>query len=546
MVTSRSKRVLDLKFSWLVILVGILFTLGLQAYAQGGVFFSGDGGLKALLAQQFAEGNWHFDLRLSAQDWVSDLWKQGLYPFTPPYVYERSDRYFITFPFPFSALTALFYSVLGYRGLYVVPLLALWLIWFRLFQMGQQLQWRADVLAIALGILIFASPLTLYGAMYWEHTLAVGLAFWGVTLFLWPQDDKLSTAQALISGSLIGLAVWFRSEFICLVAIVVGITMWQWVSPKALTLLPRRGDKTHWLIGGLLFSVLAFFGLNQLIYGHFLGIHALQVVEESSVNQQLSQAVVNYQQLLNALVKYFPFTLWTLAVAVLISFKKRQEIGRQGVAAWLILVLFTLAVPLIIPPGAGGKQWGPRFYLILVPLLTLMGGSYINQMLTHVRGWRYYLTLGSLTVVFLTGAHMNVYNGTVTDYRDRISVSLSRNYRPIAPAISAINQHSSPYVAMSHQFVAQQLWAATSDKTFFLTESTPAVGQLADGLHQQGYNQFLYVCYPHSPCPTPEEPVENLVVSSKGIPLQLKFSSLGTFGKYPLYDVTISEYSNRS
>ncbi|EKU96461.1 hypothetical protein Lepto7375DRAFT_0463 [Leptolyngbya sp. PCC 7375] len=543
MYPSRSKISLDVKFPWLIILVGILFTLSLQKYTQGGVFFSGDGGLKALLSQQLAAGNWHFDLRLSAPGWVVELWKQGLYPFTPPYVYERFDNYFITFPFPFPALTSIFYSVLGYWGLYVVPLLALWLIWLRFFQIGQQLKWRADVLAIALSILIFASPLTLYGAMYWEHTLAVSLAFWGITILLGPKGATTSNIQVFLSGSLIGLSVWFRSEFICLAAIVVGFTLWQWVSPKMLSWLPILHGKGHLFISGLLLSMLVFFGLNQMIYGHFLGIHALQVVEESSIRQQLSQAMANYQQLLNALIKYFPFTLWVLTIAVLTGFRKPRYFRYQIITIWLILLLFTLAVPLIIPPGAGGKQWGARFYLILVPLLTLIGGTYLNQVLTCLRGWRYYLTISSLTIVFLAGAYLNVYNGTVANYGDRAtaSVSLSRNYGPIAPAITAITEHSSPYIAMSHQFVAQQLWVATPEKTFFLTESTSDVQQLADGLYQQGYSQFLYICYPHRACPTPEEPAENLVIFSKKMPLQLKFSSLGTFGKYPVYDVMISK-----
>lgn len=539
----KSKLCLPPRSPWLMLAVGIVFTLGLQLYARGGVFFSGDGGLKALLAQQFAAGNWHFDLRLSAPDWVVELWQQGLYPFTPPYVYERSEQHFITFPFPFPALTAPFYRVLGYKGLYVIPLLALWLVWIRFFQIGRRLKWRADTLAISLGIVVFASPLTLYGAMYWEHTLAVCLVFWGLTMVLWPSDATVSRLQALIAGSLIGFSIWFRSEFICLAVILVGLALLQWISPKILSWLPTLHGKTHLFIGGLLASIAIFFGLNQIIYGHFLGIHALQVVEESSIGQQLSQALANYKQLLNALVRYFPFTLWALAMTFLAGSDELRNSRQPIITTWIMLLLFALMVPLIIPPGAGGKQWGARFYLILIPMLALVGGIYINHMLAYKRGWQRYLTIGSLTVVFLAGAYLNVYHGTVASYRDRAtnSTSLRHNYEPIAPAIAAINEHSSPYIAMSHQFVAQQLWAATSNKTFFLTESTADVHTLANGLYQQGYEQFLYVCYPHRPCPTPEESPQNLALAAPETSIQLKFSSIGTFGKYPLYDVAISQ-----
>lgn len=543
MHNSKLKIALESKLPWLIIVAGMVFTLTLQRYAHGGVFFSGDGGLKALLAQQIAQGNWHIDLRLSAPDWVYALWDQGLYPFTPPYVYAQADRYFITFPFPFPLVTAFFYRIFGYWGLYAVPLLTLWLTWAIFLYIGQRLKLQALVLAIAFGILIFASPLTLYGAMYWEHTLAVSLAFGGITLLLWPKGTQVSGIEALLSGSLIGFSVWFRSEFLCLAPILVGFACWQWINPKEVPWLPTFNRKAPWFMGSLILTILTFFGLNQIIYGHFLGIHALQIVEESSIRQQLSQAVANYRQLIGALIQYFPFTLWAIAATVYIGVKRPQALNRQIVTTWLILLLFALAVPLIIPPGAGGKQWGARFYLILVPLLTLIGATYIDQLLVRSRRWQYYLTLSSLTIVFLAGAYLNVYNGTLSNYGDRAtgSISLSRNYGPIAPVIPAMINHPSPYIAMSHQFVAQQLWAAMPTKTFFLTESTQAVQQLAAGLHQQGYDQFLYVCYPHRPCPTPEESPANLAITSGEEPLQLTFSSRGTFGKYPLYDVTIAQ-----
>ena len=379
--------------------------------------------------------------------------------------------------------------------------------------------------------------------MYWEHTLAVSLVFWGMTLVMWPGSATVSASRAFVAGSLVGLSIWFRSEFICLAAIVIGLTLLQWLRLKRRPWFPAIYGRMHWFIGGLLVSIAVFFGLNYIIYGHFLGIHALQVVEESSIGQQLSQALVNYRQLLNALIRYFPLTLWALAMMALGGADGLRRSRQQIIVTWIMLLLFVLAVPLIIPPGAGGKQWGARFYLIVIPMLALVSGIYMNHILADRHGWQRYIALGSLVAVFLAGVYLNVYYGTAASYRDRTtnSVSLRHNYESIAPAVAAIEQHSSSYVAMSHQFVAQQLWATTPEKTFFLTKSTLDVKQLARGLHQQGYENFLYVCYPHRPCNTPEESSERLAVSLSAAPLQLQFSAIGTFGKYPLYDVTISQ-----
>lgn len=71
-----------------IILVGIVFTLYLQGKVLDGVYFSGDGGLKALLAKQLASGVLRFDLVVPEQNWIRDLWNDGLYPYNEPYVYN--------------------------------------------------------------------------------------------------------------------------------------------------------------------------------------------------------------------------------------------------------------------------------------------------------------------------------------------------------------------------------------------------------------------------------------------------------------------------
>ena len=52
--------------------------------------------------------------------------------------------------------------------------------------------------AIALATLLFGTPLPLYGAMVWEHTVAVALGFLGVVLLLaLPRGAEVSRARAI-------------------------------------------------------------------------------------------------------------------------------------------------------------------------------------------------------------------------------------------------------------------------------------------------------------------------------------------------------------
>jgi hypothetical protein len=576
-----STRLAQLCLPAVIILAGIALSLWLQTFTRNGVVFSGDGGLKALLAQRLAQqlssGTFPLDMSLSfpSPDWVSRLWQQGLYPFTPPYVYQRGAQHFITFPFTFPAVSAPFYALFGDRGLYVVPLLALWSIWLRFWQIGRRALWDSLALCVGLVTLIFASPLSLYGGMYWEHTLAVALAFWGVSALLFPRASAhsessagathsfISSYRALGSGVLIALAVWFRPEFLCLVAAVSLTAIVSWLLPQWRMSPPLTFAKVCILIGAMVCTMGVFFALNYGIYGHPLGIHAIQIVEESTIGSQVAQAKKSYWQMGISLWYYFP-AITVVALATLFSpefkqsslkitrrfksFKtpKAESIGivsRSQTAPvltrfiLLVSILFMLSVPLIVPPGSGGKQWGPRFYLILVPLLSIVLSEQLRRY--FFQAWARRIALVGAAIALAFGIHINTVEGAFSAFKDdqTQSISLMANYAPVAPAIAQLNQQPQPWIAMSHQFVAQQLWSAVPSKTFFLTDTLPELKQLATALIQQQENEFLYLCYPHKDCPIPKTPASELTLTGKQA---LKFESLGTYGKYPLYIVKIS------
>ena len=527
----------------LIFIVGIGISLGLQVHTRDGVFFSGDAGLKALLAQQFSAGQLRVALDIPEPTWVLKLWRQGLYPFTPPYAYEQQGNYFITFPFTFPAITAPFYALMGYRGLYVVPLLSLWIVWWRFWQVCRIWQINSFITAISLALVALASPLTIYGAMYWEHTLAVALAFWGVSGLLFhaaieDSSDHISLNEALVNGVCIGLSVWFRPEFLCLVAILSALVMASHFFPKRLPKILHITTANRLTLGvviaftgAMVGTVLGFFGINLVLYGHPLGIHSIQIVEESSLGQQIIQAWGNYRQLGISLLRYFPAVVLSLGLPWLMRGRAR----RASIMLLVIGVLFAIAVPLIVPPGAGGKQWGPRFYLILIPMVGLIIAAATQQLWSVKRPRR--SSLIAIGLVLILGFHGNIVNGGMRNYRDRQtnSTSLLSNYEPIAPALSALANYNQAWVAISHQYVAQVLWPSLRLKTFFRTETEESLGQLVTALVEQDESSFLYVCYPHRPCPIPEQGSLRFKLADDKGDVITSFEHLGKFGKYPVY-----------
>ena len=529
----------------IVILVGIFFSLYLQAQIPDGVFFSGDGGLKALLAQQLSSGQFHFYLDPPNEIWVRNLWEQGLYPYEEPFVYQVVHRHYITFPWTFPLITAPFEAIFGYRGLYAIPLISTWAIWGIFYWSCCRVQLKPLYSSVALFILIFASPLSLYSAMYWEHTLAVALAFAGVAMLL--LSDSFSATKAIVSGCAIGLSVWFRPEFLVLAALLIILVYSAYfcqlnqletiAQNLRLTQLNFLSRKKEFFVVSTILTICLFFLLNKLIYNYFLGIHAIQVVESVSWMEKLSNGRKNFQGLVSTFFAYLPITFFSIIYLFGIWIPKSKfKVNSQDTIIYLICFFFTIGISLIVPPGtagsiAGGKQWGARFLLALVPLIVLISLKQIQSLETDKKIVKY-IAIFLLTCLSLVGLQKNIYEGIVY---------LQKNYGGISPAIEQLENDRRREIAISHQFVAQVLEPPLEDKIFFLAKDKEQLVQLGAGLVGQGDTEFIYICYPFRPCELPEASQEDLQFSFNNQELGMEFSELGKFGKYSIYKVKINE-----
>jgi len=369
----------DYKLPLIIIGVGILFSLYLQWLIPEGVFFSGDAGLKALLAKQLSQGQFRFDLVPPSLQWVRQLWQNGLYPFEEPFVYSINDRYFITFPYTFPLVTAPFQALFGYRGLYIIPLVSTWVIWFTCYWVYKRLELSQTIASVALIVLIFASPLTLYSAMYWEHTLALALAWLGLALFFFPRPNQpLSIRRVIISGILIGGSVWFRPEFLALVSLLIvfvyAVSLWNWsrqqfrIERFNLSKLSYVTEHQTIFAISLIATVGLFFLSNTLIYNHPLGIHAIQVVEETGLSERLLGGWKNFQGLSLALFEYLPITFF--AIAYLLVGLGRNSYRRLTMPTLVLLGLsfgITALLGLSVTQGIYKVLW----VLVLAGLLFL-------------------------------------------------------------------------------------------------------------------------------------------------------------------------------
>lgn len=500
----------------LVLLVaGVVWTAYLQTTIREGVFYSGDSGIKALTVKQFAAGGWHADLRLEAEPWVREIWDQGFYPFGPPFVYGQYGRYVSAFPLPFAALSVPFYEAFGERGLRILPLLCVWLLWVRFFYLGRRLEIEPPALSIGLFALIFSSHLTLYSAMFWEYTPAVALAFCGIAESVELRGPHRSRLRLGLGGLLLGSSAWLRPE--CAVLGAVSVVAFL---PEA----RRRGLVDGWLLyaAGVGLALIGFGVFNQLAYGYPLGIHALQVVDQTTPAGRLSEAVRFGASIAGDLVVFAPLAAATFLGATELTFAPLR--GRGPALRLLGIAAVTLVGTALIVPNTGGKQWGPRYALPVLPLLCLAASIYAERIARWTsRSWRLPAATAA-GALLLYGAWLDTWVGSRSmafDYEQRV-----------LPALELLRDSEIDVVVVPIQWQAQELQDAFESKRFFWVENLGELSQLASELYRRGRTRFLWL-----ESPSAQEPRTVEATLPSGLTLHKEL--IGARGYYIAYVCTL-------
>jgi hypothetical protein len=473
----------------IVIAAGAVFTLYLQSLVPGEVFTVGDAGVKFLQTRQFAAGQLHSDLRLPAEGWVRSLWRaDGLYPFLPPIVFPVGDRYLPVYPPFFPLLSAPPYRLFGWRGLYLLPLVGTWATWLLLRRACRA--WRAPPAATAAAVfaLIFASPLTYYSATFWEHAPAVALTFAGFVL-LWAQPFGRAPGrgQAFAGGALLASAAWLREETLALVGLLCGLALlrrwagWRLLAPLGLP-----------AVAGLVLPCVVLFAVNTALYGFPLGAHSPYVLRPTSWRQVWAVGGSTLRLLSAYLVAHFPLVAFCAAATPVLLLGRRPRARSDGARVALVLGLCALFVVAVAyaARNPGGRQWGPRFLLPVLPLLCLVAAQALAAASRRGGGWRWTAWLGFLGLA-AAGVHTNTWEA---------SSNLRTNYAARLVPYRYVLESGVRYVAVAQDSVAHQLAGAFEGRAFFLAPRGKDLRRLGEALALHGETRFLFLCYAHYGC----------------------------------------------
>jgi hypothetical protein len=448
---------------------GIAWWWTLVSSIGGEVFYSGDGGLKALMVRQLLDGRAVPWLALDAPPWLEALWAEGTYPFHTPFVHELDGRTYPSFEWPFAVVSAPGYALFGHAGLHVVPALAVLATWARFARLLGALRVGLLAKGLSLAVLVFATPLTFYGATFWEHSLAVALAFAGYADLASSELDR-RTPRAVRAGVLLGLAVFFRPEAgaFAAAALLAHASLPGWRASLA------SG-------GAFALVVSLYLAMNRALYGTWLGAHGIEALgDDSNALARVSNALELADALHELWMRYLPVT-WVALLLGGVALGVRGAHGCVVRRAFLTLAL-AFAATALVAPNAGGMQIGPRYLLALVPVLVVVIALGLDRLSTAPRAARLVAVLALVAVAGL-GAHENLVARS-----QRLRESYATR---ILPSWRAVASHQQAGVLFAHPWAALELAQVFEGRPVATVDSRSKLDRAVQQMIAHGHDVLL-------------------------------------------------------
>jgi hypothetical protein len=462
---------------YFVLLLSICYIAFLACSIHEGIFYAGDQALKSLQVKQIAAGYGFKYLHLPQPAWVKAVWQAGYFPLKPPFFYPSPNGYLIVYPPMFQIISSYFYTWLGSTGLYILPMLCT----FMLLGGTVLLLKRSGItplnIALAVFIMVFCSPLMLYGVMFWEHLPAVLLLFAGLAFIVNPPRPLWAAA---VLGLISGQAIWLRPEAL----------MMNLLYGAAVAVLYFRDRKGVYIafMAALAFSIIPWLAFNMVEYGSIFGLHGMQVLHDNDPDTRmgLKNGWRNLVSINWLSIRNFLFILLLFPILYQ-SIKSRDRDDLRPLLLASIVILYSILTPFMLP-NDGVVQWGPRYFLAIIPVILFalfLAGKKWNVTNGGIPLW---LTL-AIVFISIQAFYHNTHTGGYEQLRWRYKQRLTQTY-------DLINSKPGNVVIVSHQAMTYDFGYLFNKDYFFAESGDDSLRRLLPLLKSHGVKQFIYVFNP--------------------------------------------------
>ena len=478
---------------YLVFFLSVGYLAFLSFSIHDGIFYAGDQGIKALEVKQIAQGHGFKYLHLTQPAWVQSIWKAGFTPLRQPTFYNSPNGYLIVYPPAFQIISAWLYGIWGTAGLYIIPMTSTVILLLAFVWVLKRCGIKPMLIALAVFLLVFCSPLALYGVMFWEHLPAVLLLFAGLAFIASP-PRKMGTAAVL--GVVSGVAVFLRPEALMMDFLYALAVVILYFRDGKLPLQNRFfGDNRRLpfaFLATLAVLVLAFFIFNKIEYGFILGIHGRQVFTDKNPDTRMTwhHGFENLWQ--NNYISTSHFLLVLLLVPLIIRvIVRREKTDPRPALLTGIVIAFSLVTPWLLPNN-GVVQWGARYFLAIIPI-TLVALFLAERQWNLLESNRLPLWLTGLIVAgILYCFYENTHSGGYKDVRWRYNQRLTKTYK-------LIDSQPGNVVILSHHWMINDFAWLFDKENFFAASNDDSLRRLLPLLKANGVHQYIFVFDPRVP-----------------------------------------------
>jgi hypothetical protein len=487
-------------------------------------FFSSDEGLKFIQLQNCSrQGFAGFSVEYPGRGLDPDL---SFVPINNPPALIRGGEVYAVYPIVFPTLATPLYRILGYAGLYVIPLVS-GLLTLVITCWLARLTGGSGVSSTI--VLSLCSPLVFYSLVFWDHTLGTMLSTLAIVLVVKNLDNGRKP-WLIAAGILLGLAIWVRSEMY-----VMGLVM-----PVALFFFSsKRFVHTLSLCLGMLVALVPLWIFQFLVYGDFIGPHVghftwlaeelpmttdrvaifYHTVLEGNSSPALSflyimafaasailfrssrlrrrnvlivvnfgiLAIVTIPNILEAsagrplggLITTAPFLVFGFTTLL------NSSVG-QGNRMLLAIGLGYTALVCVLTPTDPGLQWGPRFLLPIFPPLAVVATNNFRALeaVGHLRSGRLLRACFICTVALSLAVQMaGLRTLHIIKTRDR-------------DLIQQTGQLDAVHILSDEYGYAQYVAPLFYERQFFYVRDQEEYQRLTETLLNHDISRYAFVTYP--------------------------------------------------
>ena len=547
MTSSLSERFASRSILWTVALVASIYMVTMILMPRQGLWMV-DNENRFLQVQALADNGFSS----YAIDWPGRTIDPGLdlspLRFNPEgsFQVEKNGQLISVFQPAFILISAVFYRLLGYWGLYILPLGAAVLLLIGVARLAAVLYQEKSAPHLAVLLTGLATPVWFYSQTFWEHTTAACLCVWGMVMVI--RFLAGNRRQDLATGFAFLVAAVFFRDVLGIFAVLVLVLL--------LMRDRKQGLKTTLTAGAVLvFGVALLMLLQWSTTGKPLGFHADTLMgSESGLAGHLRDRVLLFYLFFCAalpergwsLVLAAPFVVaflfrprltgarlrsilpwWVLAALIsgavflfafltapntlrhllsansfflaspilILGLIRQKEAGWISTGGGLLLTvtcLYLVAYSLVAPwAGAVSLHWGARPVFTLYPLFGVLAAGTLSQWSKAAVGKGSHG--GSIVIGLLVLLSVVAQVGSVEllGRKKAFSEQLSRT----------VAGFSGPVVVSNVWWLGHEMYSVFFDKSIFYIRTQMQLDRLEAALYAKGYREIIFASRP-SPGPS--------------------------------------------